>query len=278
MRLAIGLLLSHGFPAPSDFWESYENVMANVARGDANKVLPDHLQLTGIRRIKSTAFPPDVARNQIVREFLAGDEQYLFFMDADMTFPEDVVPRLLIHDKPVITARYHMRSAPYHPVLYVKHRTQEGPHCYAPVHFGHGVFEIERAGAGALLVRRDVFEAIQFRCGVNNWFRYQWGPPTPEKPSDFTVSEDFWFFKQAREAGFPCFADWDVECGHLQTFAINRTWNAAYLDAQLKEAATLSEDKRRIIYDSLVVCGMPDGLTLPTGETIPAYTYQPGER
>lgn len=275
MKIAIGLLLSHGFPAPTDFWDSYELVMSHVATGQSNKLLPDHLQISGMRRIKSTAFPPDVARNQIVREFLASDEQWLFFMDADMLFPEDIVPRLLVHEKPVITARYHMRKPPHHACCYVKHRTKDGPHCYAPVHFGRGVFEVERGGAGALLIRRDVLEAIQFRLGPNNWFRYQRGPA---KDDDFTVSEDFWFYQQAREAGFPVYCDWDVECGHLQAMAINRTWNAAYLDAQVRELPTLSEDKRKDVLDSFVVCGMPDGVTLPTGDRVPAYTYLPGER
>lgn len=274
MRLAIGLLLSHGFPAPTDFWDSYELVMSHVSTGDANKLLPEDVQITGVRRIKSTAFPPDVARNQIVREFLAGDEQWLFFMDADMLFPHDVVPRLLQHRKPVITARYHMRKPPYHAAVYVKHRTQEGPHCYAPVHYGQGVFEVERGGAGALLIRRDVLEAIEFRIGPN-WFRYQRGP---EAHRDFTVSEDFWFYRQAREAGFPCWCDWETECGHLQMVSVNLSYQQAYLDAQMRELSAMSEERRQKTVGSLVACGFPDGLVLPSGDRVDPYVVTPGER
>lgn len=275
MKIAIGLLLSHGFPAPSDFWESYEQVMSHLATGEANATLPEHLKIDGLRRLKSVAFPPDVGRNEIVRHFLKTDASYLFFMDADMTFPVDIVPRLLRHEKAVITARYHMRKPPHSAVAYVKHPTVDGRHAYKAIHVGRGVFEVERGGAGALLIRRDVLEAIQFRLGPNNWFRYQLGP---EEEPDYTVSEDFWFYQQAREAGFPVFVDWDCECGHLQMMTVNRTWNAAYLDAQLRELPSLSEDKRKSVLDSLVVCGMPDGLTLPTGEHIAPYVYQPGER
>lgn len=272
MRLAVGLLISHGFPASSTFWDSYEQVMHHVATGQSNALAP--VPITGVRRIKSVAFPVDVARNDIVRDFLKGDEDYLFFMDADMTFPEDIVGRLLADDKPVITARYHMRREPYHAVAYVKHRRLDGPHVYAPVHFGAGVFEIERGGAGALMIRRDVLVAIRDRIG-ENWFRYQRGP---DPPHDYTVSEDFWFYQQAREAGFSCWLDWDIECGHLQEFAINRSWNLAYLEAQVRELATAEADARQRVLDSFVVCGMPDGLRLESGAYIEPYELTPGER
>jgi hypothetical protein len=274
MRIAIGLLVSHGFPAPSAFWESYEQVMSHISTGATNTLLPADRAITGVRRIKSTAFPVDVARNQIVGDFLSGDEDYLFFMDADMTFPANIVGRLLAHDVAVVTGRYHSRKIPYHPVVYVKHRYKDGPHCYAPVHFGKGLIEIERAGAGALLIRRDVAEAINAKVGPN-WFRYQRGP---EPPHDFTVSEDFWFFQQARECGYTIYCDWDVECEHLQEMGINRSWNEAYLDAQVREFATMTPEAKQAALDAFVVCGFPDGITLASGDRVPPYSYSPGER
>ena len=275
MKIALGVLLSHGFPVPAEFMDSYEAVMVQVQSGAANAGVSEGEAITAIRRIKSTAFPPDVARNGIVRSFLDdGDDDYLLFLDADMTFPADVVRKLVRHAAPVVTGRYHMRKLPYHAVAYVKHRTQAGEHCYAPVHFGRGLVEIERGGAGCLLIRRDVAEAIRGRIG-DNWFRYQRGP---EPPHDFTVSEDFWFYRQAREAGFRCYLDWDCECEHLQLMGINRSWNEAYLDAQVRELPTLTPDKRQAVVDSFVVCGYPDGLTLATGDHIAPYTVTAGER
>ena len=275
MKLAIALLVSHGFPAPSEFWDSYEAVMHHIRSGAANQLLPPELQITDIRRIKATSFPVDLARNDIVRSFLdQGSESHLVFMDADMTFPPDWIPRLLLHDVPVISARYHMRKPPYHPCFYVKHRVAEGPHTYAPVHYGQGLIEIERGGAGALIVRRDVFEAIRFRIG-DNWFRYQRGP---SDPFDMSVSEDFWFYRAAREAGYACYGDWDVECLHLQTMAIDRSWNQAYLDGQVRELPTMTPEARQTVLNSLVVCGFPDGMSLPTGDHIPPYVLSPGER
>lgn len=274
MRLAIGLLLSHGFPAPTEFWRSYHQLQYRVQSGACNARLSEPLAIDGLRVVQSTAFPVDFSRNEIVRDVLANGEDYLFFADCDQVFPEDTIERLVAQDKPVISARYHMRKAPYHAVAYVKHRVLEGPHVYAPVHYGAGVFEIERGGAGALLIRRDVLVAIRDRIG-ENWFRYQRGP---EPPHDFSVSEDFWFYQQAREAGFSCWIDWETEVGHLQTFAINRSWNDAYLDAQVRELPALSPERRQAVLDSFVVCGLPEGVRVASGDTIPPYTYTPGER
>lgn len=274
MKLCVGLLLSHGFPAPTEFWDSYEQLMHHIHSGQTNKLLPPEKHITDVKRIKSTSFPPDVGRNDVVRGMLKTDAEYLLFLDCDMRFPVDLVARLLAADKPVVTGRYHMRRPPYHAVAYVKHRKMEGEHCYAPVHYGQGVFEIERGGAGCLLIRRDVLEAIKFSIG-ENWFRYQRGP---ESPHDMTVSEDFWFYRQAREAGFGCFLDWDCECEHLQLCAINGDWNKSFLDAQVRELPDLPPERRQSIVNSLVVCGMPDGLTLPTGDFVSPYVLTPGER
>lgn len=274
MRIAIGLILSHGFPAPSAFWDSYEQVMDHVRSGAVNALLPEVRAVAGVRRIKSTAFPVDVARNEVVRNFLDGDEDYLFFMDADMTFPKDVIGRLLAHDVPMVTGRYHMRKEPFHAVAYVKHRTAEGPHAYAPVHFGRGLFEIERGGAGVLMIRRDVLEAIEARVG-HNWFRYQRGP---NPPFDYTVSEDFWFYQQAREAGFPVYCDWACECEHLQEMGINGTWNQAYLDAQVRAFATMTPEAKSAALNAFVCCGMPEGIRLASGDVVSPYSHQPGER
>ena len=274
MKLAIGLLLSHGFPAPTEFWFSYEAMKEHVRTGTANALLPDHLQVTDLKVFRSTAFPVDVARNEIVRKVLAEGCDYLFFADCDHVFQPDTLGRLLAHDKPVISGRYHMRREPYHCVGYVKHRWMTGPHAYAPVHYGAGVFEIERGGAGCLLIRRDVLETIEDRIGPN-WFRYQRGP---EPPHDFTVSEDFWFWQQAREAGFSCWMDWDVEAGHLQTFAVNRSWNESYLDAQVRALPEMAPEARQKALDSFVVCGLPDGIRLSSGDVVAPYAYSPGER
>lgn len=277
MKVAIGLIVSHGFPVPPAFWFSYERMkdfLCTPGPGGANALLPEGRQITEVRVFQNTSFPVDVARNQVMAKFLESGFDWLFFADCDQTFEPDTIGRLLVHDKPVISGRYHMRREPYHAVAYVKHRTKTGAHCYAPVHYGQGVFEIERGGAGCLLIHRSAAQAIFARVG-HNWFRYQRGP---EDPHDFTVSEDFHFYQQAREAGFPCWLDWDVEAKHLQMLPIDRTWNQAYLTKQEQELLTMTPEKKQTVLDSLVVCGFPEGYRLSSGDVVPPYAYTPGER
>lgn len=274
MKIAIGLIVSHGFPVSPEFMFSFEAMTEFLRSGQANGLLPEGKKITGLKLLNNTSFPPDVARNQVVAEFLKSDCDYLFFADCDHVFTPDTVAKLLLSDKPVISGRYHMRKPPYHVVAYVKHRFLDGAHCYAPIHYGQGVFEIERGGAGSLLIRRDVLETIHARIG-HNWFRYQRGP---DAPHDFTVSEDFWFFQQARAAGFTCWLDWSVEAKHLQTFGIDRSWNEAYLNGQVDALPRLSAEAKQKALDGFVVCGFPEGFRLQSGDVVPPYTYTPGER
>lgn len=274
MKIALGVLMSHGFPVPGDFVITLVDVMTHLMTGECNKFLPERLHVTGVSVLWSRQFPPNVARNELCRKALERGDDYLFFMDADMTFPADVVTRLLQHDKPVITGRYHARNPPHNAIAYVKHPLAEGPHCYKTVHFANGCVEIERGGAGALLIRRDVLEGIRFHEG-DNWFQYQRGP---DEPHDFTVSEDFWFYRKAREAGFPCWLDWDTECGHLQSFVVGGQHYQGYLNRQIEELPNLSDEDAARIVSHFVARGFPDGVTLASGHHVPAHELQPGER
>lgn len=302
VRLGIGWLNAHGFPIAGEVYDCYERMQQRVAAGLTNAALPDDLQITGFRRITATSFPVDYGRNEICRAFLDSDDTHLLFLDLDHLYKPDMMERLLRARKPVITGRYHMRRMPYHPAIYVKHRKQTGPHVYAPVHYGKGVFEIERAGAGALLIERRVIEAIRDRqmarwaevlgseayrqlpewarwyfppAPTVQWFRYQFGA---SPFIDMSVSEDFWFFREAREAGFSCWCDWDAELQHLQTMGVDGTWNQPFLDEQVAQLHNLSPEQRQEIVGCFVACGYPDGLTLKSGDHITPYTYTPGER
>jgi glycosyltransferase involved in cell wall biosynthesis len=310
MRLAIGLILSPGYTPPAEFWlgrpdrngspEGYLALIQRIQTGVINQHLPEEKRITGFRQITARKFPTDVARNEACRAVLEGDEDYLLFLDCDMVHPADTVERLLLADKPVITARYHIKKAPFAAVAYVKHRTQEGPHRYAAVHFGRGVFEIERGGAGALLIRRDVLQRIHDRQAAQwddfhgstvrddlprwvngylpakpiiQWFRYQQGP---EQPNDLSVSEDFWFWQQVRETGFKGYCDWDLECQHLAQMPIDSSWNTPFLNQQVSEYTNPAH--RDMVLANTIVCGYRDGMFLGDEAHVPEYVVTAGER
>ena len=136
--------------------------------------------------------------------------------------PPELVDRLAAHQKDVITARYHVRRPPFHANAYVAHPLAT-PGQYQTVHYGKGCFEIDRGGAGALLITRRVLEAIG-----EEWFRYQRNP-NPGEPADFSVSEDFWFYAQTQARGFSCWVDWETEVQHLATIPIGGEHHAGYM-------------------------------------------------
>jgi hypothetical protein len=82
---------------------------------------------------------------------------------------------------------------------------------------------IDFGGAGALLIRRDVLEAIG-----DNWFRYSRQTPPPY---EYTISEDMHFYAAAKRVGFQPYVDWDCECGHFATMEIDGAWNMPYVEA-----------------------------------------------
>lgn len=236
MKLAIGLLLGNGYPVPVPFFLSYLQLYQRLAGGIDNASLPAHLHVEAAQLIHSQDFPVDAARNEIVRAMLASDAEYLLFLDADMTHPLDLPARLLRHDVGLVTARYHMRRPPHH-VVAMRHIGPNKFDCEALTK-GQGLMPIDFAGAGALLIRRDVLESIRQLEG-ENWFRYS---RQTRPPHEFRISEDMHFFQLARAVKVQPYLDWDTACGHLATFEVTGTWNEAYaeqIQKRIFEASTI---------------------------------------
>ena len=217
MKLKIGLLLSNGFPVPTPFVLGLTEILTQVLTGTGNKLLPPALAITDAGIIRSEGFPVDTARNEICRLFLDdSDSDHLLFLDADMRHPGDIAHRLLAHQLPIVTGRYQMRKPPFHTVAMRK--VGDGPHDYKSVEEQHGLVRVDAAGAGCLLIARDVLTDMRSIFG-DNWFQYQAGPNGLR-----TVSEDMWFFEKARELGIDAYCDLDVVCTHVAQFEVDPGW------------------------------------------------------
>lgn len=239
LRVALGLILSNGFPVPPAFVLGLLELQMSVLTGETNSQLPDDLKIDSLRAINAQGFPIDAARNEVCRAFLEGGEDFLLFLDADMRHPRDLLARLLRARKPLISGRYQMRRPPHHTVAMRK--VGEGAREYKAVEEQHGLIEIDAAGAGALLIHRDVLNAVQARneelavledAGANpvqEWFRYQIGENGLR-----SVSEDMWFFERAKAAGVQAWCDLDAVCSHVASFEVDPHWQAPYLDAKAR--------------------------------------------
>lgn len=241
MKVAIGLILSHGFPVPASFVVGYSQLLQTLLTGDANKLAPKERAITEARVLISHAFPVDAARNEIVRVFLDQDTaDHLLFLDTDMKHPPDLAHRLVRHGLDMVTARYVMRRPPFFTVAMRKIGPK--PNDYQAIEklepVVTGLMPIDAGGAGALLLSRALLATIRKRIG-DDWFRYQVGPDGLR-----SVSEDMWCYEQAKAAGFQPWLDADLVCDHIAQFEVNPTYHAQYAEqfrqatARLAPAAT----------------------------------------
>ena len=147
------------------------------------------------------------ARNDLVRGFLKTRCEYLAFVDNDTLPPQGWTTTLARHDKPVISALYHLKREPYNPVLYkgLEYKEDEGRWDYTPYEKlpPKGPVEVDGCGMGAVLIKRAVIEAIK-----PPWFKEEGG------------GEDFYFCREVQRAGYTIWADPEVQCLHIGTNAI----------------------------------------------------------
>lgn len=141
------------------------------------------------------------SRNDLVKSLLEGNFSHLFFMDSDMSFPENTLSRLLAHNKDIVGGLYAMKVAPFATTIF------KGNQNYIPKS-NEGVIEVDAIGTGCLLIKRRVFEAMEWP-----YFWYEEDPPGSKK----MMTEDSFFCIKARKAGLKVHCDTSILCGHVGT-------------------------------------------------------------
>lgn len=190
-------------------------------------ILPDCER--GLRELESRGHPVrrvggysqiDQARNQMATDALVEGFDELMWIDSDVVFRPEDVETLRRHGLPIACGIY----------------PQKGPRvlaCHAlpgtaTLTFGNGggPVEILYAGAGFLLVRREVFLAIQARLGLpvcNERFGRPMIPffepmSRPSEDGYWSLGEDYAFSERARRCGFPVVADTTIRLWHVGSF------------------------------------------------------------
>ena len=175
-----------------------------------------------------TGRPVDFVRNAIVRQFLAHDYQYLFLMDSDIVPPPDVLD-LLLHwsesrDAPLVGGCYPVLGEGGYLRWALAHRGTDGhyrlirdlPDTELP-------FAVDAAGAGCLLIRRDVFTHTKWP-----WFKWV------ENEDGSQISEDISFFSQCNDAGLQLLVDPTIICEHQKSLNLTSLMRAR-MSKQTKE-------------------------------------------
>jgi hypothetical protein len=145
------------------------------------------------------------------------DASYFLFLDADMTFPPDMLIRLLSYKKDIVTINAYRKGLGYYPVVSV----QDGEdNFFQSIHVRPSEGSCQRvtsAGTGVVLIHRKVFEAITFP-----WFKSEYIDPVNEDAEaeqliegKMFVSEDSRFYVIATSLGFKMYCDFSIIIGHL---------------------------------------------------------------
>ena len=173
----------------------------------------DRLQVPkGTQKMRSSNYNAAFNRNDIAGR-IAGD--WLLFLDDDHSFEPDFLLRLLDRDVDIVSALYARRYPPFDPVVYRQFDFLEKAFelfTWDTLAQMSGLIEVAAAGAGAILIRKKVFDAMSgpywFRVGMSN------GPEWAYLPLD-AMNEDIGFCLAARKAGFKVHLDLDVVVAHL---------------------------------------------------------------
>ncbi len=168
-------------------------------------------------------FPLDLNRNRLVKKSLELKADLVLFLDADMTFPSDLIPRLIEDMKElgpcVISGLYFKKAPPFPPVSANRIFSNDEQKMFPIELFKANdspLAECDVVGMGAALIAREVLEAVN-----QPWFEYG----VYKRTGEMTVTEDVPFCRKVKEAGFKIYTDKRLECGHVTTFTVTgRHW------------------------------------------------------
>lgn len=158
--------------------------------------------------------PVDAARNDIVREFLAGDYTHLWQIDADTIPPTWALRSLLSADVDIITgatpAMRRNTEGEWSPALMTMKKVERDGKVVHLSYRGHGIESIERTGGSCLMLKRHVVEDMLARGPL---FVTLMEPDYLKKK----VGEDIYFSDRAIAEGYKIYANYNVICRHAKT-------------------------------------------------------------
>jgi len=174
----------------------------------------------------------DQGRNQMATDALLDGYEETMWIDADVDFHPDAIDRLRSHQLPIACGIY----------------PQKGKRALASnvlpgtpkIVFGRegGLAEILYAGAGFLLVRREVYLTIQNQLKLpmcNERFKVPLIPffhpmLMPCEDGHWYLAEDYAFCERARQCGFKVMADTTIRLWHIGSHAYG--WEDAGMDRE----------------------------------------------
>ncbi len=179
----------------------------------------------------------DVLREEAAVAAVRASCSHLLFLDADMTWPSDLLTRMLAHhDRGVVSGLYYLKAWPHQPVAFLSREWNPTDQVYdyaydqAAAHEGPALRKELLIGLGCALVPTRVFELYP-----RPWFEYRRNART----GLLTISEDVAFCEHLTDLGVPIWLDPTIECGHIgQAEVLGQHHDRALFDVAHIEAGT----------------------------------------
>ena len=171
----------------------------------------------------------DVARNVVASQAMASGAEYLFFWDSDVVVPPDIIPKLVAHGLPIVSALYWRRYPNIFPEVFRVDPKTKIPQPMSVEEIRQmskvGAFiECDAVGLGCCLIHRSVLEKLAEKSNKFTMIN----PDNPDETLEVyefmkmvvqdraTVSEDINFCSRVKhELGYKIFVDLSIECPHL---------------------------------------------------------------
>ena len=192
-KLGIGLPLSWPF-CHTDFMDSWTLLIIEAIRQNIN-----------IDIIRANSGTIEKMRNSIVNGAVESKCTHLLFLDSDMIFPPDVIPRLLAHELNIVGALTFKRYPPFNPIM------MEGEELKLKYiwPYEEGLVRVDATGTGCLLINMDVFKKIK-----KPYFKQR-------SVNGMPIGEDVGFCYKAGNAGFDIFVDTTIKTIHICMFGVD---------------------------------------------------------
>jgi hypothetical protein len=175
---------------------------------------------------------PSIAhnRNEVVRQFLQTDADWLWFVDTDMAFDPDTAYRMIDAANEcgakILSALYFGYSVTDlegQPILWPQwfrfRRKDEETTITLPVvqKIEPGIQELGAAGMGCCIIHRDVLVAMKEKYGSDGWIWFAHDLCRDRHGAPARMGEDVSFCARAAAVGYKTFGHGAIGVGHIKS-------------------------------------------------------------